>query len=254
MNVNFFKSQEFFDLAYENTSKLKEMIAAPEAIIVKNLFDKEDILNLRNKTFELGLSTEPSWHPLYDDCPDYHRLHDNYPKAYVKQKFHGFYKHLWKSENMYLYDFFKDIFELKNFLGGFNREAHHKNIPSQGVVARLNIHHYPKGGGYQSEHIDPAGPFAIIQTLIVGSQFGVDYQEGGVYARLNENDEKFYLDPFTEVGDMIVISPGIRHGVAPIDPTEEYSWQTNDGRWIVLPLFLYSDYEFPENIKPKQVG
>ncbi len=53
-------------------------------------------MGLRNRAFEWGQTEEASWPPFYDNCPDYHRLYDNYPKAYVKQKFHGFYHRNYK--------------------------------------------------------------------------------------------------------------------------------------------------------------
>ena len=222
--------------------------------IVKHFIDADEVISLRNKTFEWGINTEASWHPVYDNCPDYHRLHDNYPKAYVKQKFHGFYYHPWFESNKSLFKKFEEIYHLKNFLGEFEKENFINNIPSQGVIARLNLHHYPRGGGYQMEHIDPANDFAKIQTLIIASQFGKDYKSGGVYARKEINGVKYYVDEYTEIGDLLVLSPDIPHGVEPIDIESEYSWQTNDGRWVILPLFLYSDYENPNTIKPRQLG
>ncbi|MGP8217106.1 MAG: hypothetical protein ACLQQ4_16170 [Bacteroidia bacterium] len=253
MKINTVSKEEFYDLAYSHTKDFMAKINAPEAFIVKKIFDAGFIRKLRNDTFDWGISSEASWHPLKDGCPDYHRLHDNYPQAYVKQKFHGFYRHGWYEKNSSIFEAFKGIYELKNYLGGFDKDSFIKNIPSQGVVARLNVHHYPVGGGYQAEHIDPAGPFAEIQTLIIASEKGKDYKTGGVYARKELGGEKFYLDDYVETGDMLVVSPAIPHGVEPIDPELPYTWNTNNGRWIILPLFLFSDYPNPDSVKPKQV-
>ena len=147
----------------------------------------------------------------------------------------------------------KEIFELKNKLAGFQGEEFMNNIPSDGVLPRINVHHYPKGGGFQAEHIDPTGPFDQIQTLIVASSQGFDFKKGGVYLREKLEGENFYLDSYTQPGDMIELSPAIPHGVEPIDPELEYSPNTNYGRWMILPLFLHSDYPSGKNIKPKQV-
>ena len=196
---------------------------------------------------------EPSWHKFIDDCPDYHRLHDNYPKAHVKQKFYGFYKHNYLKKNKLLFNQFREIFVLKNKLAGFKDEEFFYNKPSDGILPRINIHHYPIGGGYQAAHIDPNGPHAQIQTLIVASIFNEDFHSGGLFTCKELNGEKFYLDHYTSVGDMIVMSPAIPHGVDVINETESYSPNTNNGRWIIIPLFLHSDYPGPENIKPKQL-
>lgn len=253
MKVNVISKSDFFKLALNSTELFFEKIKSPEAFIVKEFYPKEFILNLRNKAFIWGQTEEATWYPFYDDCPDYHRSHDNYPQAYVKQKFHGFYHHNYTKTNSEIFNQMKDIFILKNKLAGFEDEAFFNNKPSDGILPRINVHHYPLGGGYQAEHIDPAGPFAQIQTLIVASEYGKDFKKGGVYAREKEGAEKFYLDQHTAIGDLLVISPAIPHGVEAIDPEQNYSPNTNNGRWMILPLFLYSDYPNEKNIKPKQV-
>ena len=246
--------RDFIDLAYSGSSEFMERINAPEAFVVKAFYDSRQILEFRSAAFATGLTSEPSWHPLHDDCPDYHRLHDNYPKAHVKQKMHAFYYHSWYPHNKDRFDFFSDIFSMKNFLAGFPEGEFLTNIPSDGFVARVNIHHYPKGGGYQAEHIDPVGKHAQIRTLIAASEFGKDYSKGGVFARSASGAEKGYVDPYMKPGDMLVMSPGIHHGVDPVDPDLPYEWRTNDGRWMILPLIVGSDYPNPEVAKPVQVG
>lgn len=253
MKINTLNKKEFNELLFNNTKKFIERINKPEVFIVKNFYSFDFCNKLRNETFEWGQNTSSSWHPFTDDCPDYHREHNNYPKAYVKQKFHGFYRHNYIQKNKNIFESFFEIFEIKNYLAGFKKHEFLNNLPSQGILPRVNVHHYPRGGGYQSEHIDPNGPFAQIQTLVIASQFGKDYTEGGVYARTKLSGNKHYLDSFTEIGDLLVLSPAIPHGVDYINPHEEYQINSNNGRWIFLPLFLFSDYKSEENIKPKQV-
>jgi hypothetical protein len=254
MRVTVISRQDFVDLVYSNPGALMERINTPEAFVVTAFYDARRILEFRDAAFQAGLSTDASWHPLHDDCPDYHRLHDNYPKAHVKQKMHAFYYHGWYQHNKSRFNFFSDIFSMKNFLAGFPEHEFLGNIPSDGFIARVNIHHYPKGGGYQAEHIDPVGKHAQIQTLIAASEFGKDYSTGGVFGRPIPEGEKSYLDPYMKPGDMLVMSPGIRHGVDPIDPDLPYEWRSNDGRWMMLPLIVSSDYPNPQATKPVQVG
>jgi len=253
MKVNQIEKQEFMSLVYQDTDRFLKAIMAPEAFIVQKFYPSAEILNFRKQVFENGLKTDPSWHPLYDSCPDYHRLHDNYPKAYVKQKMHAFYFHGWYEHNKSKFEYFREIFQIKNFLAGLPENEFIECKPTSGYIARVNIHHYPRGGGYQAEHIDPVGLHAQIQTLVVASQFGGDFSSGGLYARTTANSDKFFIDEFTTPGDLIVISPGIHHGVAEIDPEENYQWEINDGRWMILPIIVASDYPNPNAIKPAQV-
>jgi hypothetical protein len=50
------------------------------------------------------------------------------------------------------------------------------------------------------------------------------------------------------------MSPGIHHGVDYVDPDLPYEWRTNDGRWMILPIIVGSDYPNPEVSKPVQVA
>jgi hypothetical protein len=254
VQVNEVGKRDFIDLVRSRTEEFMRRIAEPQAFVVKNFYPAAEILRFRNDVFKSGLETEPSWHPLVDGCPDYHRLHDNYPKAYVKQKLHAFYYHGWYPENNTRFNYFNEIFALKNFLAGLPTDAFLDNIPSDGRVARINVHHYPRGGGYQAEHIDPTGAHAQIQTLVAGSQIGKDYHRGGVYGRTTPSGDPMYLDRYMNPGDLLVMSPGIPHGVQSIDPEAPYEWRANDGRWMILPIIVSSDYPSPENKKPVQVA
>ncbi len=226
-------------------------IDKPDVYIVKEMFPKELIKDLRKSTFKWGLNTEPRWMPLFDNCKNYHRLHDNYPKAFVKQKFHGFYYHGWLNDNL-IFDTFMKIFHLKSMLGGYATDDFLKNKPSDGVVARVVVHHYPKGGGYQSEHVDPHHKHSMVQTLIVASNYGIDFKKGGVYIRPKKN--RIFLDKYTKAGDMIIMSTRYPHGVEKIDSQYNYSWEINSGRWIIMPILLFSDYKKFKAVKPKQLN
>ncbi len=227
-----------------------ESIDKPNIFIVKEMFSGEFVRRFRKSTFKWGLNTEPRWRPLFDNCKDYHRFHDNYPKAFVKQRLHGFYYHSWLDNNA-VFDNFIKIFHLKNILGGYDTGCFLKNKPSDGVVARVIVHHYPRGGGYQSEHVDPHHRHSLIQTLIVASDYGIDFTKGGVYIRPNKN--RIFLDKYTEVGDMIIMSTKYPHGVEKVDKQHNYSWDINSGRWIIMPIFLFSDYKKFKAVKPKQL-
>lgn len=250
MEIQKISKNDFYNLIYENTDRFFEIIDKPDVIVVKSMYSHSFIKSFRNITFEWGISSDPEWIPLYNSCVDYHRLHDNYPNAYVKQKFHGFYHHGWLKKNQILFNKFKPIFNLKNFLGGFPENKFIYNKPSDGIIARILVHHYPIGGGYQAEHVDPVGNHALVQTLVIASEYGHDFESGGVY--LNDGKKKLFIDQYTEIGDMIVMSPKYKHGVAEIDKNKDYLWNENSGRWIIMPILLFSDYKKFNAKKPSQ--
>lgn len=229
-------------------------IHRPEIFIIKQFFPRAELLRMREEVFACGLKTDPSWHPLYDGCPDYHRIHNDYEKAYVKGKIHAFYRHGWYPKNASLFTYFREIFQMKCHLAGDTGTGRVTQVPSEGLIARITYHHYPCGGGYQAEHIDPHGTHARIQTLITASQFGADYGAGGLHARKIAGGEACFIDSYTALGDLVVMSPAIPHGVAPIDPHKTLDWTSSCGRWTIIPLFVRSDYPHADNEKPKEVN
>ena len=254
MKITRLNRQDFLELVYSRKDEFLARIHAPEFFIVKNFYDKNDILALRNRVFGIGLQTDPSWHPLLDECPDYHRVHDNYPQAHVKSRMHGFYFHGWLDHNSDLFNRFSEIFEIKCFLGGLSASDYVNTRPSSGAVARVNFQNYPSGGGYIAEHADPNSNYALIQTLVQASQPGKDFKSGGLFAREAPKSEKIFLEFQSDVGDLLVLSPAVPHGVDPIDPDLEYQWKNNSGKWTILPLIVAADYPDNRAAKPREVN
>lgn len=243
-------------------SELEELILLPDflsglennAYIVRGFLPEQLIDKIKKRCFDFSKNMPDSWHPCIDGCPDYHRLHNNYPQAYVKALQHAYYFHPWNG-NDELFEYFKDIFSLKISLSDRKEFCNNymNNIPSDGAIARIVVHQYPRGGGGQQEHIDPVSPYARIQTIIQASSPGTDFLNGGLYM----NDPvvgRIYLDKLTEKGDLIILSPGIKHGVAPVDAGHVFNWDEQDGRWIIMPIIINSDVSNDGYGKPVGVG
>jgi hypothetical protein len=222
-----------------------------EVLIVKSYISEERIEEFKKFCLQFSKEHEATWTPCVDGCPDYHRIHNNYPNAYVPSVQHAFYFHPWNENSEKLKEF-QDIFSLKAALAEGEVNSFMTNLPSQGPIARLVCHQYPKGGGGQEEHIDPVSPFARVQTIIQASKPGADYFEGGLYVR-EKSGAKIDVDKCTEKGDLVVASPGIRHGVAPIDPAEKLDWASTSGRWIIMPIIIYSDHIKDKSVRPLRV-
>ena len=243
----------FLDLVYRDTDGFMKSIDANEAYVVKGFYPRDQVLAFRRFLQDFAADVEPSWHPCLDGVPDYHRINDEYENSWVKARMHSFYFHRFNEHNA-VFDQFKEIFELKNHLAGELPDAYYDTIPSDGVISRVVSHQYPRGGGYLAEHIDPTSRFARIQTIIQASEVGRDFDAGGLYFREDEGSEEVLVDPHSEIGDLLVLSPGVRHGVATIDPEEEVDWSLERGRWMILPVVIRSDYDMDPETKPKSVG
>jgi hypothetical protein len=228
-------------------------LAAPTVLIVEGFHPRERVLAFRELALAQRRAEPPSWHACLDGVPDYHRIVDDYPKAWVKSRMHAHYFHRFNG-NAELFAELRDVFALKNALAGEPEDAFLDTVPSDGVIARVVSNHYPRGGGYQAEHVDPASRFARIQTIIQASEPGVDFATGGLYVRESEDAEPVAIDPHSRIGDLLVLSPDVRHGVAPVDPHAELDWDAAGGRWMIMPIVIRSDHEADAGEKPRQVA
>jgi hypothetical protein len=244
---------EFLGRVYEDTDGFMDSIARNDVYVVKEFYPRDLVLGFRELLRKFSEEQEPSWHPCLDGVPDYHRINDEYPGSWVKARMHSFFFHRF-NERGELFDSFRDIFELKNFLAGEERHAHLESIPSDEIISRVVAQQYPRGGGYLAEHSDPASPFAKLQTIIQASRIGEDFETGGLYLRPDPGAEPIWIDQHSEPGDLMVLTPEAPHGVAPVDPEAELDWARPDGRWMILPIIIRSDYNMDPETKPKALA
>lgn len=243
---------DFLTRVYGETEAFMASIADKDVYVVKSFYPREFVLELRRMLVGFAASEQPSWHPCLDGVPDYHRINDEYPGSWVKARMHCFFFHRF-NERGELFDHFRDVFALKNHLAGEAPDAYLHAAPSDGVISRIVAHQYPRGGGYLAEHVDPANRFAMLQTIIQASTVGDDFRSGGLYLRESEDSEPIWVDPHTEPGDLMVLTPDARHGVAPVDADTDLTWSLDDGRWMLLPVIVRSDYNMDPETKPKAV-
>ncbi len=243
---------EFLRFAYESPGEFMESIDALDVYIVKGFYPREQIIAFKRFAAQFAAAHPPAWHPCLDGVPDYHRINDEYKNSWVMARMHGFFFHAF-NEHREIIDGFRDLLRLKNHLRGAPEDADYDALPSSGVITRLVSQHYPVGGGHLREHVDPHSPFALIQTIVQASTPGVDFQAGGLFLRASENDAAVELDELTDVGDLFILTPNVRHGIAAIDPGEPLDWTLDRGRWMILPIVIRSDYEMDPSTKPRQV-
>ncbi|MEA2784738.1 MAG: hypothetical protein QOF71_842 [Candidatus Eremiobacteraeota bacterium] len=243
---------EFLNFAYGDTASFMSSIDRGDAFVVQSFYPRAQIEAY--KTFLRGMAAvqPPAWHPCVDGVPDFHRINDEYPGSWVRARMHSFYIHRFNASRAW-FEPFKDVLQLKNHLRGVAPDADYDALPSSGVISRVVAHQYPVGGGYLAEHVDPTSTFARIQTIVQASRIGADFHGGGLYYRVND-DPAIFLDAHSDVGDLLVLSPGVPHGVAPIDPDRPLDWGLDGGRWMILPVIIRSDYDMDPATKPRQVA
>jgi hypothetical protein len=244
---------ELSERAFHETDAFLEAIDGGAVYVVDGFRSREAILRFRALARDFAAAEPPSWHPCLDGVPDYHRVVDEYPGAWVKARMHAFYFHAFNGGRG-LFEEFRDVFRIKCHLAGEPDGAYLDAVPSDGVIARVVSNQYPRGGGYLAEHRDPTSRFARVQTIVQASDPGEDFQAGGLYVRDEDGDEPVPIDPHSRMGDLLVLSPDVRHGVAHVDPEADLDWAREDGRWMILPILLRSDHGAGTDDKPQQVA
>lgn len=103
------------------------------------------------------------------------------------------------------------------------------------VFKKIQVIHYPKGGGFLAEHRHPRYPtnYGLIITL---SEKNKDFKEGVTNFKLGGNLIKMEEFGIT-AGDLILFKYDLPHSISPCDPRDVLSFD-NKGRWtLVFPVY-----------------
>jgi hypothetical protein len=181
----------------------------------------------------VGRNSLPNWQAILRKCPNFHRVSHWDERSYVKACFHQFSFFPWNQDVFNLFKRFREVFVLRNLLSGAEPGAYLGYEPDDDCIARLSFQFYPKGIGGMNEHIDPVGSHQAVVPLLMMSELGVDFCEGGIFARAADG-RQIFIEHNTKPGDVVLFSAEMPHGVATIDPTAEPDWPSFEGRWMAI--------------------
>lgn len=233
---------EFRDKVYSNDQKnvdqLAESLFNGDVYVLKRAFPPEFLLNLKKKAHEIGEKKSESYHPMIDGVPDQHRIIDhevskNY--TYTANR-HSYFFFKWNGDPLKMFDEVNERWRVFKYLGGFPKDMYENNLPHDGVIDRIQLAHYPAGGGGLEPHQDPI----LNQKVIIGgiiSKRGIDYKTGGIFF-MNSKKERVEVEEHLDIGDMFCAYPTVVHGVNPVDSHIPLDWKSDAGRWF---LGLYSN-------------
>lgn len=149
--------------------------------------------------------------------------------------FRVFYNPLWCEDIYGMHSLFETLAEVRNHMCKMPKD-YAKRLEADGAYTASRIQHYPKGGGFMGPHVDVQGMNNIRQTLnaqyiqaiLVMSEKGVDFKEGGAYV-VRDGKKVFYEDK-CQIGDIVMYDGSTVHGVDDIDPTSRFSPLSLEGR------------------------
>ncbi len=240
------------DMAFDKElmAEMRANIANYNGYVLKNVIDPSLIDQIVSYLESVARGSLPSWQALVNNCSDFYRINDMDERSYVKAKMLQFNFHPWNQNMFNLFDKMKALYLIKNQLSGLEPDAFLNNIPQDGHIARLAFQFYPKGGGCIKLHADPVGKHQVSVPVLMMSQKGIDYQEGGGVA-MNEQDELIDTDSLMNKGDVVFFNAEVIHGVKPIDPTKSSQWLDFKGRWIMIASIIktIADEETPNSLQ-----
>jgi hypothetical protein len=143
----------------------------------------------------------------------------------------SYYFFPWNKESENIFGKVNSIWAYIKIIGGQNKNEYNKNLPIDGIINRIHIIQYMKGGGTISPHNDPYD-YQKIQIGSVLNTYGKDFKTGG-FAVFDKKKEKIYLEPKLNKGSLVCFFPSLIHTVDPIDELDQIDYNSGEGRWYL---------------------
>lgn len=199
--------------------------------VVKGLVTAAEAGHIRQVCRDWARREPPSNPCITTRSRNFHRIDQNPEKSKVKCIMHGFTFFYWDDSSKPVSGYFRRVFKVRNQLSDLPLDYALDDI-RDGMISRPIVQHYPRGGGYMAEHVDPdMGQKVVLSTVL--SELNADFFSGGLFFR-DPAGEKVYADRFLNIGDTFVFPPKLSHGVDPIDGERELDWCRPDGRWMMF--------------------
>lgn len=233
----------------ENIYEIRSNIKNGDVYILKNYIPKDTIIQIREYLSNVGRSSIPNYHPIQEGSPNFHRINKADQRSHVKGCFHQFAFFPWNQDYFDLFKLTEKAYHLKNRISNLPADQFLKQTPEKDCTARLAVQFYPSGYGFLNKHQDPVDHHQITVPIMIMSQKGEDFQEGGAYVE-KANGDLVFLDDICEPGDVVYFNAQINHGVSHIDPGSNSKWIDFKGRWMLLLAVnkLHNNSSIPNTI------
>lgn len=226
----------FHDVNLHDDTTIHEMrtnIKAGDSYIFTGASNRQQLQPIREYLIKIGQNSLPNYQAIERGAPNFHRINDMDPRAYVKGCFHQFSFFPWNQDVFNFFTQFQKIYYLKNRLSCLPADIFLKQEPEKDCIARLSFQFYPVGGGVLNSHADPFDHHQLTVPVMMMSKKGEDFQHGGGYV-MTPDQQKILLDDICDWGDVTFFNAQVVHGVAEIDPEKPRHWLDFEGRWIML--------------------
>jgi|TARA_B100001964_G_C14111489_1_gene544046 hypothetical protein len=243
--------KEFYKIVNDMGEKGLDLINSAfsgDALIIKNVFDRDVLLKLKNDMYEIEKKEKEQNYKIFDNCPNFHISNKQKKLTHInknyKQKAHSHFFFRWNKDKLKIFKCFDKIWEPVKLLSGLNKNEFKKNTPKDKIIDRIEVLRYPLNEGYISNHIDLCA-WQKINIGICLYEPGKDFSSGGVYL-MDKNKNKIMVDESRKIqlGDCLCWIPSILHGVEipKLKGNVSKDWNSIKGRWQAVALSVQSHY------------
>ena len=223
-------------------ARLRETLAEYSVVRVVGLFSRERV---RERLAGIRARFDPK-HDRRHDPRDTEAVRTNFQKLQIgansgidtRRTLGRFLRVLYNpifAEDVYgLRDDFVTLARFRNGLYGLPRDRAVYGTDG-GLFTCARLHQYPRGGGFMVPHRDMFSQVVSVeaklgyfQPLLILSERGSDYFEGGAY--IDRGEERILYESACRAGDVIVYDGRTVHGVADVDPLEPLDLAQFTGR------------------------
>ncbi len=224
------------DRLVQDDDRLEEMrqeLRSGSLYIARAVVSRETLEPLRDYLSVVGRSSLPNYQPIEPGAPNFHRMNDWDPRAYVGGCFHQFSFFPWNQDPFRMFELFRPVYEVKNRLSGLEAGRFLDKTPDMDCTARLSVQHYPRGGGALKPHADPVDRHQLVVPSMSLCKKGEDFEAGGVFVEPSPG-QRIMLEDDLDWGDVVYFNAQCPHGIEPIDPDAPMDWMSFRGRWAMI--------------------
>lgn len=213
--------------------RLVDAVYSGDILILRDAFPAEVLKRLRNSVHAYGSANPKVEGRIVDDCPNYRyradsagRENGGYGSLY---NVYNFFR--WNEDPLGLFEMAAEPYRLMKTVSGFPTDQFEDNRPADGTVDKIEILHYPHGGGGIDMHADPDNNVKLTMGINL-SEAEIDYSSGG-FVVIDADGSKRRIEHDVLLGSIVSFYPTLNHGVDAVDPAREFAWDDIAGRWFM---------------------
>src|SRR6266516_4859421 len=211
--------------------EVAKLVTAGQIVILKGAFAPQSMLEYRDVLMRWAKENAPFPHgtsPSTFPEINFHRIDDGVIKSVCPHIFHQFGFNTIERLDDYIG---KPSMKIAGLMRLLQNEVSGTDFPLSLTGLRLNVLHYPSGGGFLAEHSHPLEPQRIGLILSL-SRIGMDVRTGA-RCFLTPSGPVDTTDSH-DIGDIIIFRYDLPHAVTIVDEDQTLDWNSAAGKWSVV--------------------